>query len=82
MTGYCAGTTFTANYPFQGTYSPRDTIGPFDAMYSGRWYDDPSMDVCYDRGVRVFEYAACRDPYIPYFTNGGESYNCYRSFGQ
>lgn len=74
--GACAGTSFEANYPYKGTYSPYESMGK-TTLNPGRWYPAVSAEPCHDKG-RTVRFIACRKPYTPYFTSPtGSSYSCY-----
>ena len=76
VSGACVGTSFTANYPYKGTYSPRESMGRF-TLYPGRWDSQPAADICHDKG-RTVRWIACKVPFTPYFTSsGGGAYACF-----
>ena len=74
--GACRGTSFKANYPYKGTYSPYENMG-LTTLHPGRWYPAVSAEICHDKG-RTVRLIACRKPFTPYFTSPtGGSYACF-----
>ena len=77
--GACRGTSFKANYPYEGTYSPYENMGLY-TLHPGKWRPAVSEDMCNKKG-RTARNIACRKPFTPYFTSpNGSSYGCF-AFG-
>ena len=76
VAGACKGTSFKANYPYKGTYSPFESMG-LATLNPGRWYPAPSAELCHRKG-RTVRFIACRKPFTPYFTSPtGSGYGCF-----
>lgn len=76
VSGACVGSSFTANYPYKGTYSLHDNMG-LDTLHPGEWDPQPAADVCFSKGRRV-RWIACKAPFTPYFTSpSGGAYACF-----
>ncbi len=76
VAGACKGTSFKANYPYKGTYSPFESMG-LSTLNPGRWYPAPSAELCHRKG-RTVRFIACRKPFTPYFTSPtGSGYGCF-----
>lgn len=74
--GACLGTSFKANYPYKGTYSPYESMGLY-TLHPGRWRPAVSEDMCNKKG-RTARNIACRKPFTPHFTSpNGSSYACF-----
>ena len=74
--GACMGTSFKANYPHKGTYSPYESMGLY-TLHPGRWRPAVSEDMCNKKG-RTARNIACRKPFTPHFTSpNGRSYACF-----
>lgn len=74
--GACMGTSFKANYPHKGTYSPYESMGLY-TLHPGRWRPAVSEDMCNKKG-RTARNIACRKPFTPHFTSpNGSSYACF-----
>ena len=74
--GACVGTSFKANYPYKGTYSPYESMG-LTTLHPNRWEPAVALEMCNKKG-RTARSIACRTPFTPYFTSpNGSSYGCF-----
>ena len=74
--GACMGTSFKANYPYKGTYSPYENMGMY-TLHPGRWRPAVSEDMCNKKGRRARN-IACQAPFTPHFTSPtGSTYSCF-----
>ena len=74
--GACLGTSFKANYPYKGTYSPYESMGMY-TLHPGRWKPAVSEDMCNKKG-RTARNIACQAPFTPHFTSPtGSTYSCF-----
>ena len=77
VSGACSGTSFKANYPYKGTYSPYESLG-LDTLSPGKWRPAVLHDMCNKKG-RTARSIACRAPFVPHFTSpSGGSYACFK----
>ena len=74
--GACLGTSFKANYPYEGTYSPYEDLG-LKTLHPGKWRPAVIEEMCNQEG-RTARSIACKVPFTPYFTTpNGSAYGCF-----